>query len=270
MRGLYTAAAGMLAQMQRQQILTNNLANVNTPGYKADQTSLRSFPNELLRQLGGTQGNGVNIGPISTGVYVQEGAVNFEPGALNETGNNTDAALIPIQIPTDGETGQQGALFFTVRRPNGDIRYTRDGHFSLDALGRLTTADGDLVLDTAGRPVILNGDDFQLDADGRIFENNVPVTRLGIGFAADPNQMVKEENGLFRFGPNGGVLPQASANPNISYQVKQGYLEQSNVSMQEAMTNLMMAYRTFEANQRVLKTYDHSLDLAANQIGRIG
>src|SRR5690554_8122228 len=97
LRGLYTAGSGMIAQQRRQEMLTNNLANANTPGYKADQASLRSFPNQLIKALGTDhmQKYGTNrVGELSTGVYMQERTPNFRQGDINETRNNTDIAIL--------------------------------------------------------------------------------------------------------------------------------------------------------------------------------
>lgn len=261
-RGFYTAAAGMLAQMQRQEMLTNNISNANTPGYKADQSSLRSFPNVLLSQLGGVDANGNPIGGLSTGVYMQEATPDFGLGTLQTTNVPTDMALIPSKVPG------QGALLFSVKSADGSVHYTRDGHFSVDALGRLTTADGNLVLSSSGQPITLSSNDFQVDADGRITVNGAAASKIGVFYSSDPAaQLVKEGSDLFKAN---GTLPSADGNPAISYQVKQGYLEGSNVNLDQNMTDLMMAYRTFEANQKVLKTMDHTMDLVANQVGKIG
>jgi flagellar basal-body rod protein FlgF len=269
-RGFYTAAAGMLAQMQRQEMLTNNISNANTPGYKADQSSLRSFPNVLLSQFGGQDGNGNQIGGMATGVYMQEATPNFELGPLQATNVPTDVALVPAEVPVDPKTGRQGTLMFAVQGADGKEHYTRNGHFNVDALGRLTTADGNLVLSTTGQPITLSSNDFTINSDGRIYIGGALVSKIGVHYASDPTQLVKEGNGLFKVGGNGGTLPIADGNPAISYNVKQGFLEESNVSLDQDMTDLMMAYRTFEANQRVLKSIDHTMDLVANQVGRIG
>lgn len=268
LRGFYTAAAGMLSQMQRQEMITNNLANVRTPGYKADQGSMRSFPQELLKQIGGNE-PGRPVGGLSTGVYLQETIPNFTQGSLKATNKSTDLALVSTNMPVDQQTGKRGALFFTVKMPDGSYRYTKNGSFSLDPFGRLETSTGQLVMDQNGQPITITSDQFNVDADGRVYENGQNVARLGIAYAANPYTLVKEGSGLFRAG-NGNPLPQAQGNPSVTYQIKQGFLESSNVSAEKAMTDLMMTYRTFEANQKVLKAYDHTMDLAANQVGRIG
>ena len=268
LRGYYTAASGMLAQMQRQQVLTNNIANANTPGYKADETSMRSFKNVLIDRLGTTSMN-KTLGPLSTGVYLQEGIPDFSLGPLTETGKATDVALVPGQVPTNQNTGLPGTLFLSVQLADGTVHYTRNGNLAVDALGRLETSDGNLLLGTDDQPITVNSEDFQVAADGRIYENGQVTGQLNIAYAQDVTQMVKEGNGLYKAGNNGDLLPSAIGNPQISYSIKQGFLEQSNVSPEEAMTDLMNTYRSFQANQQVLKAYDESMQLVANKVGQV-
>ncbi|GGH84158.1 flagellar basal-body rod protein FlgG [Pullulanibacillus pueri] len=268
LRGYYTAASGMLAQMQRQQVLTNDIANANTPGYKADQTSLRSFKDVLISRLSGVSSS-QNLGGLSTGVYLQEGIPDFSMGTLNETGKSTDLALVPTEVPADQKNGQPGALFLTVQQADGSTRYTRNGNLSVDALGRLETSDGNLILGTNNRPITVSSEDFQVASDGTVYDNGRVSGQLNIGYAANSAQMVKEGNGLYKAGEQGAVLPSAVGNQQIGYSIKQGFLEQSNVSPEEAMTDLMNTYRTFQANQQVLKAYDQSMQLVANKVGQV-
>jgi flagellar basal-body rod protein FlgF len=277
LRGFYAAASGMLSQQRRVEMLTNNIANANTPGYKADQASLRAFPDMLLASLHTTTTlpttkprsfrNETAIGELNTGVYMQEMMPLFLQGDIKETGQNTDIALIDGNLPVDAETGIKGALFFVVENGNGEIRYTRNGNFTLDADGFLTTQDGFYVLDENGERIQLTDENFKVAQDGTIFENDVPVTRIDIAFAANPNSLVKEGNGLFR--SEEGVLPSAIGNADVTYQLQQGFLERSNVDLARSMTEMMSAYRAFEANQKILQAYDKSMDKAVNEIGRI-
>jgi flagellar basal-body rod protein FlgF len=276
LRGFYAAASGMLSQQRRVEMLTNNIANANTPGYKADQASLRAFPEMLLASLQTTTlpttkprsfRNETAIGELNTGVYMQEMMPLFLQGDIKETGQNTDIALIDGNLPVDAETGIKGALFFVVENGNGEIRYTRNGNFTLDADGFLTTQDGFYVLDENGERIQLTDENFKVAQDGTIFENDVPVTRIDIAFAANPNSLVKEGNGLFR--SEEGVLPSAIGNADVTYQLQQGFLERSNVDLARSMTEMMSAYRAFEANQKILQAYDKSMDKAVNEIGRI-
>ncbi|MEH7383297.1 flagellar hook-basal body protein [Bacillus sp. JJ1533] len=277
LRGFYSAAAGMLAQQRRTEMLTNNIANANTPGYKVDQGSLRAFPEMLMQRLEGVQSpaknggslrNASTIGGLNTGVYMQEMIPLFKQGDIRETGLPTDVALVNGNLPINGETNKPGSLFFTVQNANGDVRYTRNGNFTVDPSGFLTTNEGFYVLDENGNRIALENDQFDVSADGRVVMNGLPQSRLGIAFSDNPMDLVKEGNGLFRTN-DGLVLPNAAVNPEVSYTLKQGFLEGSNVDVTQAMTEMMTAFRTFEANQKVLQAYDKSMDKAVNEIGRL-
>ncbi|NNU94401.1 flagellar hook-basal body protein [Geobacillus sp. NFOSA3] len=276
LRGFYTAASGMMAQQRRIEMWTNNIANANTPGYKSDQAALRAFPELLLSRLDKATVPTKTprsfplqptIGSINTGVYMQELIPNFRQGDIKETGQPTDIALINGTLPVDAETGKEGTLFFVVQNENGDIRYTRNGNFTLNPQGFLTTNDGWYVLDENGRRIELPSTNFAVNADGTIVANNNRIARINIAFAANPNTLVKEGNGLFR--SENGVLPSALGNPNITYTLKQGFLERANVDLNRAMTEMLSAYRAFEANQKIVQAYDRSMDKAVNEIGRL-
>jgi flagellar basal-body rod protein FlgF len=276
LRGFYTAASGMMAQQRRIEMLTNNIANANTPGYKSDQAALRAFPELLLSRLDKATVPTKTprsfplqptIGSINTGVYMQELIPNFRQGDIKETGQPTDIALINGTLPVDAETGKEGTLFFVVQNENGDIRYTRNGNFTLNPQGFLTTNDGWYVLDENGRRIQLPSTNFTVNADGTIVANNNRIARINIAFAANPNTLAKEGNGLFR--SENGVLPSALGNPNITYTLKQGFLERANVDLNRAMTEMLSAYRAFEANQKIVQAYDRSMDKAVNEIGRL-
>lgn len=270
LRGLYSAASGMLTQQRRTEILSNNMANSNTPGFKADQSSLRSFPEMLINSLesGKTPlGNGkditksTQIGSLNTGVYIQESMALFKQGDIRETGRATDIALVDGNIPANG------ALLFTVENSNGEIRYTRNGNFTQDAAGFLTTNEGYYVLDSAGNRIQLQNADFTVTSNGTIIDGDQDIAQLNIALAENANELMKEGNGLFRI--EGDGLPSALNNPEISYSLSQGFVERSNVDVSQTMTDLMMAYRAFEANQKILQAYDRSLEKAVNEIGRL-
>ncbi|WLR50686.1 flagellar hook-basal body protein [Bacillus tianshenii] len=275
LRGYYTAAAGMMAQQRRQEMLTNNLSNANTPGYKADRASLRAFP-EMLMSVYNTEEmpnnrtfkNSKLLGPINTGVYLQETIPNMTQGDLRQTGRNTDIALLSQNVPINEETNLPGALFFEVQNANGEPRYTRNGDFSLDANGSLVTNEGNYVLSADGNPIQLFGNDFTVRDDGTVLEGGVEVAQINVTFADNPDALIKEGNGLFAV-DGGGALNSAIGNADIAYSLKQGFEERSNVDVQQTMTDMMTAYRTFEVNQRVLRAYDQSMDKAVNEVGRV-
>ncbi|CAM3129336.1 flagellar hook-basal body protein [Sporolactobacillus spathodeae] len=267
--GLYTAASGMIAEQRRQEILSNNLNNMDTPGYKQDNTKLRAFPEMLMQRIGGDTPV-ANIGDLPTGVYAEETVPDFSQGTLTDTGKKTDVALVTNQLPVNPTTGaQEGALLFSVQTPAGAVRYTRDGHFTLNAAGQLTDDAGDKVLDTNGNPIRVNSEDIQVASDGTITNSasGAQLGQIGVSYAANTNQLVKEGGGLYRL--QNGTLPSATGQANVAYQLKQGSLEGSNVSPDETMTDMMGAYRSFEANQKVLLILDNTLDKAVNQVGRI-
>lgn len=272
-RGFYTVASGMLAQQRRTEMLTNNMANINTPGYKADQSSVRAFPDMLIQKMESPDvpGNSVAttmtpVGRLNTGVYIQDITPNFKQGDLTQTSLNTDLALNHITMPLN-QNGVQGSVFFTVQNPDGGVQYTRNGNFTIDGAGFLTAATGQYVLDTNGNPIALVNDSFTVTEDGWVQQNGQNVARLGIAYAENPNLLTKTSTGLYQM--DGGALPSAYANNQVAFSVKQGYIERSNVDAAETMTNMLTAYRSFEANQKVLQAYDRSMDKAVNEIGKL-
>ncbi|WP_100009918.1 flagellar hook-basal body protein [Lentibacillus sediminis] len=266
LRGFYTAASGMISQQRQQEALSNNMTNVNTPGYKADQTAVRAFPELLIQQMGSGNSpvrHGFNvpvkqpIGSLNTGVYVQETIPDFAQGDVRETGISTDMALRDGDLPDP-----TGRLFFTVQNDEGETRYTRNGNFTVDGQGFLTTAQGYYVLDQAGNPIETDGMEFTVTPDGMVQAEGAAIP-LGISYIADANDLVKEGNGLF--------AGDAEAVPaGATFTIQQGALEQSNVNSQETMTQMMEAYRMFELNQRVLRAYDENMGRAVSEIARLG
>jgi flagellar basal-body rod protein FlgG len=275
-KGFYTATTGMLSQQRKTDMLTNNMANVNTPGFKADQASLRAFPQMLLQQMesSGVPGNErsqrmarENIGALNTGVYMQEVTPAFLQGVLKDTGRNTDMAIVDSVVPGENN-GNKGTFFFTIRDANNDLRYTRNGNFTIDASGFLTTNEGLYVMDENNQPIQLEGTDFQVGPQGLITENGQPAAQLNIALAPNVQSMMKEGSGLYRTEDN-TPLPSAIGNPAGSFNLQQGMLERSNVDTSQTMTELLSSYRAFEANQKIIQAYDRSMEKAANEIGRL-
>jgi flagellar basal-body rod protein FlgG len=276
LRGFYTAASGMLTQQRMTEMYTNNMANSNTPGFKADQASVRAFPELLLQRIhhqgipntNRTLPSGKTIGSINSGSYVQESIPSFLQGDLQDTGRKTDIALLEQNIPINPQTGQKSALFFTVQDANGDVKYTRNGNFTIDGQGFLTTNEGYYVLGENGQPISIESGDFQLREDGTVLENGQAVGRINISIADNPNLLIKEGNGLFR-SENGQGLPSAIGLNGVTYTLQQGFVERSNVDTAQTMTQMLSAFRAFEANQKVLQAYDKSLEKTVNEIGRL-
>lgn len=273
-KGFYTAAMGMISQQRKMDMLTNNLSNAQTPGYKAEQGSLRAFPQLLMRSY--TQQTipdhsfgfeqGTVIGRINSGVYMQEQIFNMNPGTLKETTLPTDVALVEGLIPTDEETGQQGALFFTIMAPNGDIYYTRNGNFHLNANNELVTSQGFYVLDTNNQPIQVQTPEFTIRSNGTIFENDQQTTQMNIAYSNNPNTLIKVDTGIFQ-APDNQALQEVP--DGATFSLYQGFLEGSNVDLAQTSVDMMSAYRLFEANQKALQAYDQTLEMAVNQIGKV-
>lgn len=274
LRGFYTAASGMLTQQRRQETLSNNLSNVNTPGYKADQGSVRAFPEMLIERMEGKTlptSRDINIpirsdvGPLSTGTYLQETTPDFTQGDIRDTGVSTDLALQNGNMPAEN-----GSVFFTLRGEDGEARYTRNGNFTVDGQGFLVGQNGSYVLDQEGNRVQTGGQEFTVSPEG-VLQTDEGETQLGISYINDVYQLVKEGNGLFRYNEEGeGQAPiNAQGAEGVTFGVRQNALEGSNVDPARTMTEMMNSYRSFETNQKVLRVYDQSMDKAVNEIGRV-
>ncbi|RSL31831.1 flagellar hook-basal body protein [Salibacterium salarium] len=276
LRGFYGAASGMITQQRRTEMLTDNISNINTPGYKADQGSSRTFPEMLIHAQNNDNvpgGGSTPIGELATGVYMQDRTQNFSQGDLQETGNQTDIALWQDDLP-ENEEGEQGALFFTVTNADGEERYTRNGNFTVDGEGFLTTSNGSYVLGEDGDPLEVGNANFTVTENGLVTdEDGEDVGQIDIAYAENANNLVKEGNGLLRLegeDDDPEELPSAIGNDAIAYQLNQGSIERSNVDPNQTMTQLMSSYRTFESNQRMLQAYDQSMQRAVSEIGRLG
>ncbi|MGB9804283.1 flagellar hook-basal body protein [Desulfofundulus sp.] len=253
-RGIYTAASGLGVQQARLDVLANNLANASTSGFKADGVIQKPFPQLLLVEQ-------QNLGPVEIGPrwrYVgatNQGAAvtgvvtNFSPGPLKPTGKNTHLALATANT------------FLVVQTPGGE-RYTRDGNLGIDSEGYLVDSRGNRVLGEAG-PVQVKSDDFRITDGGEIIlPGKGPAGRLRIVQFADLNLLTKTEDNYY-------TAPAGSAQPAAKPEVRQGYLEGSNVDPAASMVQLVSAVRSYEANQRLLQAQDQLLDLAVNRVGAL-
>ncbi|HEY4579034.1 MAG TPA: flagellar hook-basal body protein [Savagea sp.] len=273
-KGFYMAGSGMIAQQRRTEVLANNLSNARTPGFKEDRTSIRSFPEMYLSHIDKatipTQSpftlKGVRpVGAVGTGVYMQETVPNFTQGSLLSTDLPTDVALVDIWSPTHPETGERGMYFFTIEGPAGEQQYTRNGSFALGPDDFLTTQTGQYVLDSNGERIQLLNDDFSISPEGIVSETG---QRIGVAFSDRPKELVKRQEGIYVH-PNGEALPEVAQEDMAMYfEMKQGYLEGSNVDAGRVMTDMMTAYRAFEANSKVLQAYDRSMEKAV-ELGRL-
>lgn len=249
LRGIYTATTGMIQQSRRLDTIANNLANINTTGYKKDKVINRAFEDELLLRTGrGQVPSSRGIGYINHGVYADEIVTSFDQGNLDQTYKSTDAAIL-------------GQGFFTILTDDG-VRYTRDGSFSIDSFGRLVTAEGWPVLGEQGE-IYLHGDDYVVDAHGNITRDGMYIdTLLVVDFDNKETLRKIEDNYYVNIDENNQPI-------QFTGEIRQGFLEGSNVQPIKEIADMMVATRTYETNQRIIKMMDDTLGKAVNEVGRI-
>jgi len=294
LRGLNTAAAGLIANQRRHDTITNNIANLNTPGYKANFAVQRSFPEMLIALVGGGDGTNARIssvGRLNTGVFAEEAPAIYLQGDLMETRDLSDFAIVSnIQIPgvpfdaagkyvsPDGEKVFQPQAMFAVRTSAGEEQYTRNGKFTIDAAGQLVTSEGYLVLDSERRPIRFdrNVSEIKITPNGQLIdgvtgapledENGAPISFMVVRIE-NPNRLIREGNGNFRL-PEGDDEP-GPVQQGDEVELFQGFIERSNVDPTQATVDLMAAARAYETNQRMVQFYDKSLEKAVNEVGRV-
>jgi flagellar basal-body rod protein FlgF len=298
LRGLYTAAAGMISEQRRHDTITNNIANINSPGFKQGNSLSRSFPEMLIARIRGGQDSPGNtpIGRLNTGVFAEENIAIHTQGDLQQTQNPYDFALVSnLKVPNaqfdangrfvdpNGNVVYQPQALFTVQNEAGEPRYSLNGKFTVDATGRLVNSEGHTVVGRDGQPLVLinpatglpnrnikvtNNGEF-LDEAGRPALNAAgqPLGLL-ISRAENPNLLLREGNGLYRINPGDEATVTAVA-PGDQVEVRQGYIERSNVDAAQSMVDLMSALRAYEANQKVVQYYDKSLEKTVNEVGRV-
>jgi len=236
LEGIRTSASGMLPRATKQEILANNLANIETAGYKRDRVVFRQ---QLDAQISAAASEGQEVAG-------EQVLIDFSQGPLEKTDRPLDLAL-------------DGKGFFTVETPNG-LRYTRAGNFTIDPDGYLVTPSGERVLGEGG-PIRLGEGDVRVSEDGEIWQGNVAVDRLQLTEFDDLSKLVKEGHNLFRTSD-----PTEKGKPAETTKVLQGYLEGSNVNPLEEMVEMMVVYRNFEAEQKAVQVQDETLGKAINDL----
>ncbi len=263
-KGLYTAWTGMVNEMNRMDVITNNLANADTNGYKKEGATAQSFDEQLALKIKDSSSvwKVKDLGGIHMGVKIGETYTDYAQGGFEPTDNKYDFAI-------DGNGFF--AISFTDKQGNTSAKYTRDGAFVVSADGYLRTKDGDYVLNQNGA---LNGDpnannfiqidpdqDFSVDQDGFVIQNNQVVAQIGVVDFEDYDFLSKYGENMYDL-VDGGQAIAADVN------VEQGYIESSNVQIVDEMVTMITIARAYESNQKMIQTFDTMLDKAANQVGK--
>ncbi|RCX13233.1 flagellar basal-body rod protein FlgG [Anaerobacterium chartisolvens] len=256
-RGLYTSAYGMLEESRRMDVISNNLANVNTTAFKKDSAVLESFPDILMTRINdvasktnpsgrlGKMQPGSDVGEIFT--YYTQGQLANTGGSLDMAFKNSDNAFFTVGVPgAEGEFIQY---------------YTRDGAFTLNAYNELVTKEGYAVLGENG-VITLSGEDFTVAEDGTVYQNGEVLDKLLIKSFSDTTTLRK-------LGSNLVETTDLTEEEPFSGMVMQGFIEQSNVNVIKEMVDMIAVTRAYEANQKVLQAQDGTLERAVNEVGAI-
>lgn len=260
-RALMTAASGMKAQQTQVDTLANNIANVNTPGFKRSQLNFRSLLYQTMRDPGAPVSanqmdpSGLQVG---SGVEIAGSHKDFRQGELVATGGMLDIAI-------------QGEGFFRVVLPSGDLRYTRAGTFHLDGNGQIVTAEG-YRLD--GAPAIASDVvEVTISEDGtistRTSDDQTPaqIGTLQLYRFANPAGLKAQGGNLFSETASSGTAQGQPPGQSGTGLLKQGYQERSNVAVVDELVSLILAQRNYEVNSRAVRVSDEMLQ-EANQVIR--
>lgn len=256
-KGLYTAYTGMINEQNRMDVLSNNMANVTTVGYKKEGATSQSFDEVLdLKIKDSTAGYNLATreGYNSRGVKIGENYVDWSQGGFRITGNTYDLAL-----------GGNGffAVEFTNKSGETSTKYSRAGEFQLNSAGNIVTHEGDYLLDTAGRHITVDPlKETSIDRQGRVMQDGRTIATIQV-------QDFENYDYLKKYGETYYEPIEGARFKNADGQIYSGYLEASNVSTVTEMVNLITISRQYESNQKVIQTIDSTLEKAVNQVGRV-
>jgi flagellar basal-body rod protein FlgG len=261
MKGLYTAASGMKVQQVNVDVIANNLANVNTAGYKRTQADFQDLLYVILKEPGAQTQNGFTT---PSGVQIGSGAELvsttkvFTPGVLEQTERALDVAIL-------------GDGFFEVDLPNGQKAYTRDGGLRLDGVGRLVTAQGyaispSITVDDAADKSITIAQDGTITVRDPITQASTNLGTLQLARFANPAGLRASGGNLFVETASSGAPTLSNPGEGGTGPVAQNTLERSNVNVVNELVSLITAQRAYEMNSRAIKVGDEMLSEASNLV----
>ncbi len=266
-RALWTAASGMTNQQTNVDTISNNLANINTTGYKRENAEFKSLLYQTIQDQSYDNSGNPKPQGIQVGLGVKNSAITtqYTQGVLTETDNDFDLAI-------------DGKGFFQVQLEDGSVAYTRNGTFQManGSTGMtLATSDGNPILDSSGEPIVLestyDADKIEIDEDGNLCYPDstgsaVPIgIQVGVVQFSNPNGLQKLSNSLLKETDASGVARMEVEDSTLSKsKMKQGWLEGSNVQAVDEMVNLIVAQRAYEMNSKIITAADEMLQQANN------
>ncbi|MBI5746069.1 MAG: flagellar basal-body rod protein FlgF [Nitrospirae bacterium] len=241
-RGIYPLLSGGIAQEMKLEMISNNLSNINTIGYKKDKAIFKSYLPSYNEPY---PDGGSFFGKDKAFVQYDRSVIDLSGGPIKNTGNKLDLAI-------------NGDGFFAIEK-DGGTRYTRNGNFSLDDQRRIVTQDGDPVLGEGG-PIQLPEGEITVDEKGTVYAGNQEAGMLRIVTFANQDNLEKEGESLL----SGGA-----EQPSEKFSVVQGALEQSNVNTIEEMASMIEVLRGYESYQKAIQTIDEINSRSVTEIGRV-
>lgn len=268
-KGIYTAVSGAIAQSQKLDTIANNIANVNTPGFKRDAQVFKEYLTSYEKQP-----TTIEVPRIPASIesfydmnggdksYVDSAGTftDFSQGSMKATGNPLDIAI-------------EGSGLIEVSTPQG-VRFTRSGSFTLDSEGRLVTKQGYPVLkqaatvgeDPASREIRVSSPNITVSYSGEIIDAGQSLGKFSVLNIGNRDGLQKQGNGLFTVREN--IDPQLSIAED--YKVQQGFIEASNVNAVREMTDMIATSRLFESTQKAIQAYDQMTGKLINEVPKLG
>jgi len=256
LRALYSAAAGMQSQQMNLDVISNNLANANTTGYKMTKLQFQDLLYQNTREAGSQQGGG---NQLPSSLQIGQGSVPvaterlFTQGDLSQTGNNLDVAI-------------QGQGFFEVQMPDGTLSYTRDGSFKTDSQGRIVTSDG-YPVQGGFQPVPDGTTGITITASGLVTYTTASgnsSSQIQIARFTNPGGLDAVGHNLYKQTEASGTPELGNPSENGFGELQQGSLELSNVSVVQEMVNLILAQRAYEVNSKAVQAADEMMQTSNN------
>ena len=256
LRSLYTGWTGMYTQQKRLDVISNNMANVTTVGYKKEFVTAQSFDDVLAVKIRdrSVDWRQQQIGDMSLGAKIGEIHTDYTQGSLRQTDN-------PFDLGLDGN----GFFKVNVTDADGTTRlcYTRAGQFHMTSDGFIVDAYGNHLQSEAGDfQVPVDAVNTVIDTEGNVYADGTLIDRLELADFEDYEYLKKYQDNYYL--PVDGITEKEA-----DAQIRQGYTEQSNVMVVSEMVDLIATTRAYEANQKVIKTMDNVMDQAVNSVGKI-
>ncbi len=256
LRALYSSATGMQSQQVNLDVIANNLANVNTTGFKKSKAEFQDLLYQTTRSAGSEQGAG---NQLPTGAQIGHGSRLvatsriFTTGELTQTGEQLDVAI-------------QGDGFFEVQMPDGTKAYTRDGALKMDSAGKIITSDG-YTVQGGFQPISPGTTAINIAPTGEVTTSGASGNqnfRVQLVRFANPAGMESIGRNLYRETPASGTAEMGNPGENGFGELQQRYLEMSNVKVVEEMVNLIVAQRAYEVNSKAVQAADEMMQMSNN------